>query len=119
MDAPPIIQLSFSLNCRISQNNWIRIKYTPLQNAFRSLLINIFQQIYYANASCNFILYILTGQSFRRQLIEMFTFSKKQNSATTTMTTATKHSRSYTETGVCSCGGCLVRSIVHISPVET
>ena len=67
------------------------VKYTPLKNALKQLLITIFQQIYFANNSCNFILYILTGPSFRKELLYMFRFSEKQSSkAATTSTTMMK-----------------------------
>ena len=62
------------------------MKYIPLKNAFKQLLITIFLQMYFINNSCNFILYLLTGPSFRKELIEMFTFCKKQNSTTATTT---------------------------------
>ena len=72
------------LICRITQNNWIGVEYTPLERAFNDFIVTIFLHISYINNSCNFILYILTGVAFRKLLVETLTFCKKQNSQLTT-----------------------------------
>ena len=63
---------------RITQNNWIGVVYTPLEGAFNKFIVAIFVHFGYINNSCNFILYILTGSAFRKQLVETLTFCKKK-----------------------------------------
>ena len=64
----------FFLNIfRITQNNWINVNYTPLEDAVSNFLWALLVHINFLNNSCNFILYILTAPSFRKQLIGMFT----------------------------------------------
>ena len=75
---------------RITQNNWIEVYYTRLDRSFHNFLWALLVLINFFNNSCNFILYVVTGPSFRKQLIEMFTFSKKQT-LTRTTTTKTNH----------------------------
>ena len=76
---------------RITQNNWIGVYYTRLDRSFHNFLWALLVHINFLNNSCNFILYVVTGPSFRKQLIEMFTFSKKQTFTRTTTTTKTNH----------------------------
>ena len=74
------------LFCRLTQNNWIGVNYTPTEQAFHNFIWAILVHINFLNNSCNFILYVLTGPSFRKQLIEMFTFSRQMSTTTSTIT---------------------------------
>ena len=69
--------LVFHFISRVAHNNWIVADYTPLDRAFEHLQRTVLIHLGYINSCCNFLLYILTGPSFRKQFIE--TFCKKRN----------------------------------------
>ena len=78
----------FQCICRITQNNWIGVHYTWLERTYNNFVWAVLVHINFLNNSCNFILYILTAPSFRKQLIAMFTNVKVKVNVRWTSTVA-------------------------------
>ena len=78
------------VNClyRITQNNWIGVHYTWLERTYHNFVWALLVHINFLNNSCNFILYILTAPSFRKQLVAMFTNVKVKVNVRWTSTVA-------------------------------
>ena len=62
---------------RITQNNWIDINYTDLEQAKNNFLWALLVHVNFLNNTCNFILYVLVSPTFRKQMIATFSFLGK------------------------------------------